>query len=102
VVFLLTVIVILSIVLSIIRIHYVTNNVNEVSIVWGMVTFILYIINGEWTLALMGSLASAVVVWLLFSLSNYLEDNLLLRIIVLVLTMLSMLITLSFFLKFVK
>lgn len=88
--------------MSLIKIHYSTNNVKEVSIVWGVLTFIIYIINGEWTLALVGSFVSAVLVWLLFSLSSYLEDYLLVRIIVLVLTMLSMLITLRFFMEFVK
>lgn len=98
-VYLLTIMVVLSIVLSLIRIHYITNNVKDVSMVWGVVTFIMYIIKGGWMISLLGSFLSFLVAWLLFSLSNYLEERFFLRIVVLVFSMGAMLIVLSYFLN---
>lgn len=89
--------VILLIVVSILRIHYTTNNVNDVSVAWGVITFIIYIIKGGWMVALIGSLVSFVVLWLFFSLSNYLENNLILRVFMLVLSVGAMLLVFSYF-----
>ena len=93
---LLMIMVIFAIVLSIIKIHYVTNNVNTVSMVWGILAFIMSIIKGEWLTSFIGALISFVVVWLLFSLSSYLENSFFLRIIVLVFSMVVMVILLSY------
>ena len=90
--------VVMAIVLSIIRTHYVTNNVNDVSMVWGFLSFIIYKIEGEWLHSLVGSFVSFVVVWLLFTLSNYLQESFFLRTFVLVVSMVVMLLVLSYFL----
>jgi len=93
---LLMIMVIFAIVLSIIKIHYVTNDVNTVSMVWGILVFIVSIIKGEWLNSFIGAVISFVVVWLLFSLSSYLENSFFLRIIVLVFSMVVMVILLSY------
>jgi len=64
-------------------IHLKTDNVKEISIAWGVIYSIVFILSGEWSVAPFVGLSAFIISWLMFSLANYLEENIFLRIIVL-------------------
>ena len=67
----------------IIIIHVKTDNVKEISIAWGVIYSIVFILSGGWSIAPFVGLSAFAIAWLMFSLANYLEENIFLRIIVL-------------------
>ena len=79
--------------LSIIKIHFKTGNVVAVAATWGLVSSLLLLLDevGIWALAV-GGVSAFGVAWLLFSLANYLEESIFLRLFVLLVGMMAMLI----------
>ena len=73
--------------LVIMIIHIKTDNVKEISIAWGVIYGIVFIVLGGWIISPLVGLSAFVVAWSVFSLANYLEENIFLRIIVLFLGM---------------
>ena len=74
--------------LMIMTIHFKTSNVKEVSITWGIVFFILLIISsGKILISVLGGISAYVVAWSVFSLANYFEESIFLRLFVLVFAM---------------
>jgi len=70
--------------LMIMAIHFKTSNVKEISITWGLICFGLIAFTGHMGAALLSGLSGYVVAWSIFSLANYLEESVFLRIFVLV------------------
>ena len=79
--------------LSIMMIHFKTGNVVAIAVTWGLVNFLLLLLGGAgiWTL-IVGGVSGFGVAWLLFSLANYLEESIFLRLLVLLVGMMAMLI----------
>ena len=74
--------------LMIMTIHFKTSNVKEVSITWGIVFFILLITSsGKILISGLGGISAYVVAWSVFSLANYFEESIFLRLFVLVFAM---------------
>jgi len=74
-------------------IHFKTGNVVAIAVTWGLVNFLLLLLGGAgiWTL-IVGGLSGFGVAWLLFSLANYLEESIFLRLFVLIVGMIAMLV----------
>jgi len=70
--------------LVIMTIHFQTSNVKEISVTWGLICFGLIAFTGHIGVALLSGLSGYVVAWSIFSLANYLEESIFLRIFVLV------------------
>jgi len=70
--------------LVIMTIHFKTSNVKEISVTWGLICFGLIAFTGHIGVALLSGLSGYVVAWSIFSLANYLEESIFLRIFVLV------------------
>jgi len=70
--------------LIIMTIHFKTSNVKEISITWGLVCFVIIAFSGHIGVALLLGLSGYVVAWSIFSLANYLEESIFLRVFVLV------------------
>lgn len=70
--------------LVIMTIHFQTSNVKEISVTWGLICFALIAFTGHMGVALLSGLSGYVVAWSIFSLANYLEESIFLRIFVLV------------------
>jgi len=70
--------------LMIMAIHFKTSNVKEISITWGLICFGLIAFTGHMGAALLSGLSGYVVAWSIFSLANYLEESIFLRVFVLV------------------
>lgn len=77
--------------LFVMTIHFKTENVKGVAITWGLLNAIIVIAFGVWILAPVVFVGGYLVAWMVFSLSNYLEESILLRLIVLVLGMFALL-----------
>ena len=79
--------------LSIMMIHFKTGNVVAIAVTWGLVNFLLLLLGGAgiWTL-IVGGVSGFGVAWLLFSLANYLEESIFLRLFVLLVGMIAMLV----------
>ena len=73
--------------MSIMVIHFKTENVKEISITWGIIYAILFLVAGEWILAPFIGLSAFAVAWSIFSLANYFEESIFLRVMVLVIGM---------------
>lgn len=88
--------------LSMMMIHFKTGNVVTIAVTWGLVNFLLLLLSGEgiWTL-IVGGLSGFGVAWLLFSLANYLEESIFLRLFVLLVGMMAMLIVPSVMIKII-
>jgi len=70
--------------LMIMAIHFKTSNVKEISITWGLMCFAIIVWLGQIGVAVLSGLSGYVVAWGIFSLANYLEESIFLRIFVLV------------------
>jgi len=70
--------------LVIMTIHFKTSNVKEISITWGLICFGLIAFTGHMGAALLSGISGYVVAWSIFSLANYLEESIFLRVFVLV------------------
>jgi len=70
--------------LVIMAIHFQTSNVKEISITWGLMCFAIIVWLGQIGVAVLSGLSGYVVAWAIFSLANYLEESIFLRVFVLV------------------
>jgi len=77
--------------LFIMTIHFKTESVTTLAVSWGILNAILYFFIGGWWVALLSGVSAFAVAWLFFFLSNYLENTIILRLIVLVIGMGAML-----------
>ena len=75
------------IVAPILIIHMKTGNVKEVSITWGLIVSLLFFfgIEAGIFLSIVAGLSGFATAWLFFSFANYLEENIFLRIFLLIL-----------------
>jgi len=78
--------------LFILTIHFKTDNVKEISIAWGVIYSLpFFLIKEAWILALFMGLVAFAVSWSVFSLANYFEESILLRVMVLTFGMMALL-----------
>jgi len=70
-------------ILIIMAIHFKTSNIKEISITWGLICFAIIIWLGNIWIAVLSGLSGYVVAWSIFSLTNYLEESVFLRIFIL-------------------
>jgi len=80
----------LALVISVMTVHFKTENVNGVAITWGILYAMIFLMGGEWMKAPFVGFTAFAVAWSLFSLANYLEESFFLRIIVLVIGMVAL------------
>jgi len=82
--------------LFIMFIHFKTDNVKELAIAWGVINALFFFfLGGGWILTLLGGASAWIVAWVVFSLANYFEESIFLRLFVLVFGMFAMLKSLS-------
>ena len=78
--------------LFIMLIHFKTENVNGVAIAWGVINALFFFfVGGGWILTILGGVSAWIMAWAVFALANYLEENIFLRLFVLVFGMFAML-----------
>ena len=79
----------------IMSIHFKTEDVKYTAVTWGIL-FALFVARGGWLGALAGGVTAGVVAFSVFTLANYLEESIFLRLFILLLGMLGMLVIPSF------
>ena len=79
--------VLIFVMLSVMIVHFKTESVKGPAIVWGLILSIIALPEGDWLSIILLGLSGFGVLWVLFSLANYLEDTIFLRLFVLLFTM---------------
>ena len=78
--------------LFILTIHFKTDNVKEISIAWGVIYSIPFFLMKEtWFIAPFVGVVAFAVAWSVFSLANYFEESIFLRVMVLMFGMMALL-----------